>query len=195
MSKIKITIDKIKLEPLTLNNWDMFEELMGEKGGCGGCWCMLFRLPYKEFKANKPGGNKMFMHEIVSQTRPTGLMAVYENKAIGWMALAPREDYTKIEKARSLKRIDDKPVWSITCFFVKKEFRKMGISQMMIKAVIAYAKKNNIETLEAYPAIPYDDKMPAPFLWIGVLSSFKKNGFKVVQQNGKSRAMVRKEVS
>jgi len=61
----------------------------------------------------------------------------------------------------------------------------------MIKGVIDYAKKKKIKTLEAYPAIPYSDKVPAPFLWVGILSAFTKNGFEVIQQNGKSRAMVR----
>jgi len=189
----KITIiNKVKLQPLTEDNWNLFEELMGEKGGCGGCWCMLFRLSSKEFVTNKYEGHKNLMHKIVIGGRPTGMLAIYQKKAVGWMALAPREDYIKIEKSRTLKRIDDKPVWSITCFFVKKEFSKMGLSQKMIQAVIEYAAKNNIKMLEAYPVIPYAEKIPPPFLWVGVLSAFTSNGFTIVQQNGKSKTIVRR---
>ncbi|MBS1599147.1 MAG: GNAT family N-acetyltransferase [Bacteroidetes bacterium] len=191
MPNTKIPNNEIRMEPLQKRNWNMFEDLMGEKGGCGGCWCMLFRLSYKEFQSNKPHGNKLLMQKIVFASKPTGLMAIYNDKAIGWIAFAPREDYIKIEKARTLKRIDDKPVWSITCFFIRKEFRRMGISKIMIKSLLDYAKKKNIKTLEAYPAIPYDDKVPPPFLWVGVLSAFLQNGFKIVQQNGKSKAIVR----
>lgn len=191
MQKIKISDSQVILEPLKKNNWSSFEDLMGEKGGCGNCWCMLFRLPYKEFQANKPDGNKMLMHEIVRASRPTGLIAMYDQKPIGWIALAPREDYIKIERSRTLKRIDERPVWSITCFFIKKEFRRMGVSQIMIRKVLEYAKKEKINILEAYPAIPYDEKVPPPFLWVGILSTFTRNGFKVIKQNGKSRAMVR----
>jgi GNAT superfamily N-acetyltransferase len=168
---------------------------MGEKGGCGGCWCMLFRLSAKEFASNKYDGNRDMMRKIVSEAKPTGLIAIYQGKAVGWIALAPREDYIKIEKSRTLKRIDDKPVWSITCFFIKKEFRRMGLSQKMIEAVIEYAGKNKIKTLEAYPVIPYADKTPPPFLWIGVLSAFTRNGFVIVQRNGKSKTIVRKLIS
>jgi len=193
MAENKITIiNKVKLQPLTEDNWNLFEELMGEKGGCGGCWCMLFRLSSKEFVTNKYEGHKNLMHKIVIGGRPTGMLAIYQKKAVGWMALAPREDYIKIEKSRTLKRIDDKPVWSITCFFVKKEFRKMGLSQKMIQAVIEYAAKNNIKMLEAYPVIPYAEKIPPPFLWVGVLSAFTSNGFTIVQQNGKSKTIVRR---
>ena len=67
----------------------------------------------------------------------------------------------------------------------------MGLSQQLIKGTIAFAKKKKIKTLEAYPAIPYAEKVPHAFLWVGVLSSFIKSGFKIVRQNSKSRAMVR----
>jgi GNAT superfamily N-acetyltransferase len=185
---------EITFQQLSENNWRLFEELMGEKGGCGGCWCMSFRLSSREFTAHKHEGNKQLMHKIVAEGRPTGLMAVAGKQAIGWIALAPREDYIKIENSRTLKRIDSKPVWSITCFFIKKEFRKMGLSEIMINAAIEYAKENNIQTLEAYPVIPYNHEVPSAFLWIGVLSAFIKNGFTVVQRNGKSKAIVRLDI-
>ena len=186
--------NEIFFKELTNSNWQQFEMLMGEKGGCGNCWCMLFRLPDKTFRQNKPDGNKKMMRQLVQQQKPVGLIAYLNNEAAGWIALAPREDYLRIENSRTFKRIDDKPVWSITCFFVKKEYRNMGLSKALIKGAVDYAKKKNIKTLEAYPAIPYSEKVPPPFLWTGVLSAFTANGFDIVKQSGKSRAMVRIEV-
>ena len=182
---------KLKFDSLTSGNWKQFETLMGEKGGCGSCWCMFFRLPYKEFQENKPDGNKRLMRQLVNKGKPQGLIASIKNEPVGWIAMAPREDYMKVENSRVFKRIDDKPVWSITCFFIKKQFRHMGLSQKLIKGAIDFAKKKKIKTLEAYPAIPYNEKVPPPFLWVGILSSFIKNGFRVVKQHTKSRAMVR----
>ena len=185
----------IKLKPLVKENWKDFENLMGEKGGCGGCWCMTFRITSHEFEENKFEGNKKLMKELVRTNRPTGLIGYLGEEPIGWIALAPREDYLKIEKSRSLKRIDDKPVWSMTCFYVKKEFRRKGISGRLIQLVKAYAKKQKIPALEAYPVVPYAEKVSPPFLWTGVLSSFLNNGFEIVRQNGKSKAMVRYELN
>ena len=182
--------NKLKFESLASSNWKQFETLMGEKGGCGNCWCMYFRLPHKVFQENKPNGNKKLMKQLVNKGLPQGLIASMNSKPVGWIALAPREDYLKLENTRVFKPIDDKPVWSITCFFVKKEFRRMGLSQQLIKGAVDFAKKKKIKTLEAYPAIPYDEKVPHSFLWVGVLSSFIKNGFKIVRQSSKSRAMV-----
>ncbi len=167
---------------------------MGEKGGCGNCWCMYFRLPYREFQANKPVGNKVLAKKLVQKGKPYGLIGFLGDQPVGWIAMAPREDYMKIENSRTFKRIDDQPVWSITCFFIKREYRHKGLSKEMIRGAVGFAKKKIIKILEAYPAIPYAVNVPSPFLWVGILSSFLKNGFKVVRQNSKSRAMVRKEV-
>jgi len=185
---------KLSFASLSSVNWKEFEALMGEKGGCGNCWCMYFRLSYKDFQANKPDGNKKLMKQLVNKGMPQGLIASIDKEPVGWIALAPREDYMRMENSRSFKRIDDKPVWSITCFFIKKGFRHKGLSSELIKGTIDFAKKKKIKTLEAYPAIPYAEKVPHPFLWVGVLSSFIKNGFSIVQQNSKSRAMVRIEL-
>jgi GNAT superfamily N-acetyltransferase len=185
---------KLSFASLSSANWKEFETLMGEKGGCGNCWCMYFRLPFKDFQANKPDGNKKLMKQLVNKGMPLGLIASINNEPVGWIALAPREDYMRMENSRSFKRIDDKPVWSITCFFIKKGFRHVGLSSELIKGAVDFAKKKKIKTLEAYPAIPYAEKVPHHFLWVGVLSTFIKNGFSIVQQNSKSRAMVRIEL-
>ncbi len=184
----------LRFEPLRSANWKQYELLMGEKGGCGNCWCMFFRLPYKEFQANKPDGNKKLMKGLVNRGKPVGLIASLGKEPVGWIALAPREDYLKLENSRAFKRIDEQPVWSITCFFIRKDYRRRGLSRQLIKGAVAFARKKKIRILEAYPAIPYAEKVPHPFLWVGVLSAFEKNGFTVVQRNGKSRAMVRREV-
>jgi hypothetical protein len=155
---------------------------------------MYFRLPYRDFQANKPDGNKKLMKQLVNKGMPQGLIASMNKEPVGWIALAPREDYMRLGNSRSFKRIDDKPVWSITCLFIKKGFRHMGLSGELIKGAIDLARKKKIRTLEAYPAIPYDKNTPHPFLWVGVLSSFIKNGFSIVRQSSKSRAMVRIEL-
>jgi GNAT superfamily N-acetyltransferase len=183
--------EHITLKPLNAESWPQFEALMGERGGCGGCWCMYFRLLPKDFSANKFEGNKHSMQQIVAAGQPTGLIALLHKEPVGWIALAPREAYSRIERNRSFKRTDDRPVWSITCFFVKKELRRQGLSRALIKSAIAYARKQKIKVLEAYPTIPYAEKVPAPFLWTGALSAFLDNGFSIVRQNAKTRAMVR----
>jgi len=182
----------LTFEPLTRKNWGQFIRLFGDKGACGNCWCMYYRLTTSEFKEGKvEDGNKNFMKELVWQMKPVGIMAFYEGQAVAWCAFAPREDFKKLEKSRVHKRIDDQPVWSIPCFFIDKNFRRQGISVALLKGVINYSRENGIKIIEAYPTIPTQEKLPDSFAWIGLYTSFERAGFEVVDRTSKNRPMVR----
>ncbi|MFZ1082941.1 MAG: GNAT family N-acetyltransferase [Candidatus Kryptoniota bacterium] len=153
---------------------------------------MSFRVKKKDFEAGKENdGNKTAMKKLVWAHKPTELLGFYDGQPIVWCAFAPRENYVKIENSRVHKRIDDKLVWSIPCFFISKNFRRQGVSVELLKAVIDYAQKNKIETIEAYPAIPTQKKLPDAFAWIGLYKSFESAGFKIVDRTSKHRPMVR----
>jgi GNAT superfamily N-acetyltransferase len=183
---------KITFEPLTKENWDKFLLLFGSKGACGNCWCMYYRLKNPEFRKGKTDeGNKKAMKDIVWGNKPAGILAVYEEQAIAWCACAPREDFTRLENSRVHKRIDDKVVWSVPCFFIDKKFRRNGVSVLLLKGVISYAREQGIKIIEAYPAIPTREKLPDAFAWIGLLQSFERAGFEIADRKSKNRPMVR----
>lgn len=184
--------DQLSFEPLTNRNWNKFEQLFGAKGACGNCWCMYYRLSRSDFQEGKvDDGNKRAMKEIVRSDKPTGILALYEGQAIAWCAFAPREDFIKLGKSRVHKRIDDQPVWSIPCFFIRKEFRRNGVSVELLKGVIRYAKENGITVIEAYPTIPTQEKLPDSFAWIGLYKSFERAGFEIADRTSVNRPMVR----
>ncbi|MDO8548560.1 MAG: N-acetyltransferase, partial [Ignavibacteria bacterium] len=107
---------KLTFHPLAPERWKDFEKLFGERGACGGCWCMSWLLTKKEFDANKGGGNKKKMGNLVNKKTEPGIIAYIDKEPIGWCAIAPRENYLRLENSKVLKRIDDQPVWSIPCF-------------------------------------------------------------------------------
>lgn len=182
---------KLRFSPLNKENWHDFESLLGARGGCGGCWCMSWRLPRSKFVEQKGSRNKAAMKKLVDLGEQIGIITYFNEKPIGWCAVAPREVYLKLENSRVLKRIDDKIVWSISCLFLVKEFRRQGFSVEMIKGVIAYCKKHGVKILEAYPIIPYSTKMPAAFAWTGFLASFERAGFCQVKSWSKARPIMR----
>ena len=143
---------------------------------------MSWRLTRAEFDKKKGEGNKRAMKKLVGTGEQIGIIAYMDKKPIGWCAVAPREKYIKLENARVLKRIDDEPVCSITCFFLTKDFRRKGLSVEILKGVIDYCRKKKVKILEAYPILPYSNNMPAAFAWTGFLASFEKAGFTVVPQ-------------
>ena len=185
-------ISELTFELLSKKNWPLFVQLFGERGACGNCWCMYFRLKRDEFVEGKQNdGNKLHMKELVWENKPTGVLAIYDGQAIGWCAFAPREDYLKLKNSRVHKPIDNLPVWSVTCFFIDKNFRRMGISVAMLKGLIEVARKKKVKVIEAYPTIPTQDKLPDSFAWIGLYKSFERAGFKIVDRTSKNRPMVR----
>ncbi len=189
-------MNELTFEPVTRENWSKFTVLFGERGACGNCWCMYYRLSKADFvRGKKNDGNRNAMRKIVWSGKPVGLLAMLKGEAIGWLALAPREDFLKLEKSRVHKRIDDRPVWSIPCFFIGKSFRRRGLSVGLLKGAIKYADSVGIEVLEAYPTIPTQKKWPDSFLWVGLYKSFERAGFEIVDRASKSRPMVRYYVS
>ncbi|MCX6825815.1 MAG: GNAT family N-acetyltransferase, partial [candidate division Zixibacteria bacterium] len=97
----------------------------------------------------------------------------------------------RLENSRVLRPVDDRPVWSITCFFVVKEYRRKGLSTELLKGVIAYCKQKRVKIIEGYPSVPYSDNIPAAFAWTGIPSAFKKAGFKVAARRSARRPIMR----
>lgn len=185
-------LNQLSFKPLGKKNWNKFVQLFGNKGACGNCWCMYYRLTKSAFEEGKADdGNKTAMKNIVWANKPAGLLGIYEEQAIAWCAFAPREDFIKLENSRVHKRIDNNIVWSIPCFFIHKDFRRHGVSVELLKGVISYAKKHRVKIIEAYPAIPTQEKLPDTFAWIGLYKSFERAGFEIVDQTSKNRPMVR----
>lgn len=88
-----------------------------------------------------------------------------------------KDTFPKLERSRILKRIDDKPVWSLVCFFVAKAFRRKGISIKLLEAAVNYAKKEEASIVEGYPIEPKKGWTPDPFAYMGLISIFHKIGF------------------
>ncbi len=182
---------EIIYKQLTTETWKDLEKLFGEKGACGGCWCMYWRQKSTSFKNNKGEGNKKLFKGLVKENKELGLIFYENNQPVAWCSVSPRDEIYRIENSRSFKPVDDKPVWSIVCLFIKKDFRKNGLSVKIIKSVIEYCRTKNVKILEAYPAVPYSPKMPDAFAWTGIDSAFLKAGFKNLPVQTKSRAYMR----
>lgn len=84
---------------------------------------MWWRLERSKFNKQKGDGNKRALKSIVDSGRAPRLLAYAGDQPIAWCSVAPREDYPVLGRSRILKPVDDKPVWSVVCFYVDKRFR------------------------------------------------------------------------
>jgi GNAT superfamily N-acetyltransferase len=186
---------KISLEfqPCTEDRWNDFTALFGKRGACGGCWCMWWRQTAKEYEASKGEKNRSKMKKIVTSGEVPGVIAYHEGEPVGWCAVAPRSEYPRLSRSRILKPVDDRPVWSIVCLFVAKEYRRMGVSSALIGAVVDFVRAKGGRTLEAYPVEP-KKKMPDVFAFHGLAVSYKKAGFREVARRSETRPVMRYEI-
>jgi GNAT superfamily N-acetyltransferase len=137
---------------------------------------MYWRLPRAEYDRNRGEGNKKALHELAARGEPLGVLAYDGEKPAGWCAVAPREAYPGLDRARTLKRLDAEPVWSVTCLFVEKQYRRQGLSVELVRAAAKMARAHGGRVVEAYPRIVRKES-PAPFIWTGTLSTYTKAGF------------------
>ena len=181
--------------PVKRDRWKDLEQLFGERGACGGCWCMLWRLPRKEFEASKGENNRVAMKAIVESGDVPGILAYRGDRAVGWCSVGPRENYPALSRSRILKPVDDRFCWSITCLFIEKSFRKMGLSIQLLKAASEFAASRGAEVIEGYPVEPRSEKdIPPVFAWTGIAGAFIKAGFTEVIRRSPTRPIMRLEL-
>ncbi|MBV6439347.1 MAG: GNAT family N-acetyltransferase [Haliscomenobacteraceae bacterium CHB4] len=178
-------------KPLCADTWPDLENLFGAKGACGGCWCMTWRLSSRDYERKKGEGNRELMHQLVESGQPLGIIAYSGNEPVGWCSVSPRDSLVRLENSRLLRRPDDVPVWSITCFFVKKEYRRKGLTVKLIQAATDYAFSHGAPAVEAYPMIAKKETVPEVFAFIGFAKSFEKAGFQVLKQPSDTRLIMR----
>lgn len=176
---------------LTPRRWPDFEQLFGPRGACAGCWCMFWKLDNKDFNALAYDGNKAAQKAVVESGVTPGLLAYSKGQAVGWIAVEPRSAYPRLARSRVLKPVDDQPVWSITCFFTRKDFRGKGVTVALLRAAVEHAKKHGGRIVEGYPIEPKKGRMPAAFAYTGLASAFRKAGFKEVARNSETRPIFR----
>jgi GNAT superfamily N-acetyltransferase len=132
--------------------------------------------------------NKAAFRELVKSGPPPGLLAFDGDLAVGWCQLTPRDDLPWLDRTWRLKRVDDLPVWSISCFYVRKGYRKRGVTSALIAAALEAVRRAGAPALEAYPL---DAELTPSASGTGYLSTFQRAGFKIVARHVPPRPIVR----
>ncbi|MHB8947194.1 MAG: GNAT family N-acetyltransferase [Bacillota bacterium] len=179
--------------PLTPDRWADCERLFGPRGACAGCWCMWWRLPRSEFGRMKGEGNRLAFKAIVDSGEVPGIIAYDGGEPVGWCSVAPRESFSALERARKLKRLDDRPVWSVVCFFVAKGHRRQGLTVRLLEAAADYAGAQGARLLEGYPVDP-DGDYPDAFAFTGLAGAFRQAGFVEVARPSARQRIMRREL-
>ena len=181
---------KLIIRPLTPDLFPALVELFGTQGPVSRCWCMYWRMG-DSYRKRPPKKNKAEFQALVKHGPPPGLVAFEGELAVGWCQLTPRAALPWLDRAWRLKRVDDLPVWSLSCFYIRKGYRKKGVTTALIKAAITAAKEAGAPALEAYPL---DGDLSPSSTSTGYASTFARLGFKTVARHFAPRPIMRYEL-
>ncbi len=149
----------------------------------------------EKWESTKGPVNRARFKKLVRTNKAHGALAYCGAMPIGWVSFDRRTDFSKLDRAPSLKCSDAETVWSIPCFYVKAGYRNKGVAKALLKFAVAYLKREKkVRVIEGYPVRNKVSKIPAAFAWTGTESLFKSAGFKPTDSEsaGKRRMRISK---
>jgi GNAT superfamily N-acetyltransferase len=157
--------------PVTPDRWKDMVELFERRGPRGG----------------RRNTKKRAMAKLVRDRCEPGLLAYDDGGSpVGWISIAPREEYTAIlASPQDAPRDDDAGVWSIVCFVVDRPVWRTGVAAALLDAAVEHAFSRGATAVEAYPHVSNgsDD--------MGPLGLFERAGFTKMRTANK-RVIVRR---
>ena len=179
------------VRPVTPERWKDLEGLFGPNGAYANCWCMWWRMASRDFDRTAPAEKRLALRRIVRGGGVPGLLAYEDGDPVGWVSIAPREEFGRLERSTTLKRVDERPVWSVVCFYIPRPNRGRGIAGALVRGAVAHARERGARIVEAYPQDTSRGRRPAADIYTGVPSLFERAGFRQVARAG-SRSIMRK---
>ncbi len=181
----------VTVRPLTPDLWPAFEDLFGPNGACGGCWCMYWRLGSRYQR--RPGAeNREDFLARVRQGPPPGLLAFEGDRAVGWCQVTPRSELAFLERAPRLQPLPAGPVWSVSCFYIRRGYRRRGVSEALVRAAVVHAREAGAPALEAYPSDMREAADRSLPTYTGIASVFERAGFRRVAGRTPARPIMRR---
>jgi predicted GNAT family acetyltransferase len=182
------------VRPLTASRWADVEDLFGpDKGANSGCWCMWPRLTGSDFRALSKDKRKKAFKSCVATGPVPGLLLYDSGQAVGWVAVSPRADVMRFEKAKTSALEpgkDPRIYYAITCFYVRTGHRKRGLMSDLARAAIDYARKKKAKAVDVCPI-----DTEKPLMWgegfVGIVSVFRELGFVEVARRSPRRPLMR----
>lgn len=180
---------------------DDLQAVFGTSGDPSRCWCQRYKMAPGESWASV--GASRLARRLREQTHcgdpssdsTTGLVANLAGEPVGWCAVEPRSAYRRMLRnnrvpweGRSEDKLDDS-VWAVTCFVVRKGYRRRGIGTALARAAVDFARHRGARALEAYPMTTKDALLGE--LHVGTHAMFVEAGFAEVGRPSIRRAVMR----
>lgn len=180
--------------PVGPDRWEDLQELLDRPGSPRGCWCLWWRVTRKEYGSTSSEQKRRRMRQIVRAGATPGLLGYHDGEPVAWVSVGPRGDFAALEASRVFRRVDDKPVWSVVCFVVRRDQRGRGWMRRLLRAAKAYAAEHGATLLEGYPVDCGARRLTGDGGYTGIASTFRAEGFHEVDRPRPDRPIMRRRL-
>jgi GNAT superfamily N-acetyltransferase len=152
---------------------------------------MYWRVKRSEFDAMGATRRRDRLKKLTRRKRAPGILFYEGDVPVAWCAIGPREDFPVLARSYVTRPVDDTPVWSMVCFYVRPEYQGRGLFRHMVKLAADYARLQGATHVEAYPREKRYEGVEA---YMGVADVFHKLGFREIARRKADRPVVRLEL-
>jgi GNAT superfamily N-acetyltransferase len=185
----------LEVAPVSSERWPDLVELFGERGATSGCWCMFWRLTGGEFSRDAGPGTRRALKNLVERGATPGLLAYSQGQPVGWCSVAPRDEFPRVLRSPVLRPVDQRPAWSVVCFYVDRSARRHGVAAHLLDAAVRHATSAGAELLEGYPRDTGGGRRASAELYVGTVPMFLAAGFHEVTRRSLYRPIMRRDLS
>jgi GNAT superfamily N-acetyltransferase len=187
----------IDVVPATADRWPDVVTLLGGNGD-RGCWCQAPRGRAVGYAKGEPRARRDALRAQLDEEPPAGMLAYVDGNVAGWCGFGPRPELPRLQRSRTIPKLDDLPVWSVLCFNVRVGYRRRGVAAALLAGVVDYARRSGAPGVEGYPIDPEGGSVDTGFGYVGVTPMFENAGFhRVVEtsahSDGRPRILMRLE--
>ena len=195
---------EIVIAPATADRFDDAEHALTGGGDGASCQCQWWMMPDAEFQQLSTDQRRELLRNEMREETPPGLIATVAGTAAGWVRVGPRPTQPRLARTRAIAPgmqgdLEDAQVWAVTCFVVRREYRRQGLADSLLRAALSFATDAGAEALEGYPVdtdapsttgATERRRRPSNGLYHGTLSMFERAGFHEVARPQPHRAVV-----
>jgi GNAT superfamily N-acetyltransferase len=206
--------------PANRASWADLRAIFGTRDYCGRCYCQHFKTRgwfwdqatdeqrreslRAQANCDDPSDTAMTSGLVAYLIAPRATdpsatdPSATAREPVGWVAVEPRTEYPRllglptVWKGRPGEDRRDDSVWAVTCFVVRRGYRKRGITYALAAAAVGYAKENGARAVEGYPMNTQPGReITWGELHVGARQVFAEAGFTEVSRPSVRRTVMR----
>ncbi|MEV0734311.1 GNAT family N-acetyltransferase [Polymorphospora sp. NPDC050346] len=196
-----VPADRLTVVPANEAAWDDLVAIFGS-ADAGRCQCQRFKVAGWIWRDSTLEQRTAMLRAQTgcgdpAATTTSGLVGYVDGEPVGWVAVEPRTAYPKLRTSRipwsgRAEDRDDPDVWAVTCFVVRKGWRGRGLTYLLARATVGFARDCGARALEAYPMITEPGReITWGELHVGARQVFEGAGFAQVSHPTVRRVVMR----